>query len=229
MRILLTNDDGIDAPGLAALARAAATLGGDLVVVAPAECHSGCGHRVTTHAPLSVAEEGPARYRIGGTPADCVRVALGKLAPDVDLVLSGINRGGNLGVDVHHSGTVAAAREAALHGRPAIAVSQLVRPDGDVDWERSAAWLERVFRRIASAVPGAGTFWNVNFPVLPEAAPAPQLVECPVDPSPFALAYREVDGGWRWASDYHRRPRRTDGDVAVCFGGAIALSRVGVV
>ena len=113
MRILLTNDDGIDAPGLAALRDAAAVLGGDLVVVAPAECHSGCGHRVTTDRAIRVEELARGRFRVGGTPADCVRIAVAQLVPDAALVLSGINAGGNLGADVHHSGTVAAAREAA--------------------------------------------------------------------------------------------------------------------
>jgi len=226
--ILLTNDDGIDAPGLAALARAAERLDGRVVTVAPAECHSGCGHRVTTKGVLAVTAVGHDRWRVAGTPADCVRMALGHLVPETTLVLSGINRGGNLGVDVHHSGTVAAAREAALHGRAAVAVSQLVAPDGHVDWERATGWLVAAWSRLVAA-PAGGGFWNVNLPALPAGGAVPPLVECPVDASPFALAYQEADGGWRWASDYHRRPRRAGADVAVCFGGAISVSPVAVV
>lgn len=229
MRIVLTNDDGIDAPGLAALARAAAALGGRLVTVAPAECHSGCGHRVTTKDALEVTMLGTDRYRVGGTPADCVRVALARLLPDVDLVLSGINRGGNLGVDVHHSGTVAAAREAALHGRRAVAASQVLLPDGWVDWERSAEWLVGVFDRLLGEPPGPGGVWNVNLPALPADSPPPAIVACPVDPSPFTLGYRETADGWRWESSYHARPRQPAGDVAVCLGGAISVSRLGLV
>jgi len=229
MRILLTNDDGIDAPGLAALARAAAALGGSVVTVAPADCHSGCGHRVTTKGGLEVTPLGPERYRVAGTPADCVRIALAHLAPDVDLVLSGINRGGNLGVDVHHSGTVAAAREAALHGRRAVAASQVLLPDGWVDWERSAAWLVHVLERMAGPPPAPGVFWNVNLPALPPGAPLPEVVDCPVDPSPFHLAYRQTDAGFEWQSSYHQRPRRPAEDVAVCLGGGISVSRLGVV
>ena len=110
MKILLTNDDGIDAPGLEALAAAARCLAGEVVVVAPAEPHSGCGHRVTTDRPLAVAEIAAGWYRVSGTQADCVRLALGRLVPDAALVISGINAGGNLGADIHLSGTVAAAR-----------------------------------------------------------------------------------------------------------------------
>src|SRR5204862_6181773 len=111
MRLLLTNDDGILAPGLQALLETARQLG-DPLVVAPVEAQSGCSHRVTTDGPLSVERREPGRYAIDGTPADCVRVGLHRLAPDSAWVLSGINAGGNLGAAVWHSGTVAAAREA---------------------------------------------------------------------------------------------------------------------
>ena len=99
MQIVITNDDGIDTPGLAALEHAARGLG-DLVVIAPVAENSNCGHRVTTHAGLRVEQRGPARFAIHGTPADCVRLALHHLASDAGAVLSGINHGGNLGADV---------------------------------------------------------------------------------------------------------------------------------
>jgi 5'-nucleotidase len=226
MRILLTNDDGIDAPGLAALHAAAGCLGGELVVVAPAECHSGCGHRVTTDRPIRVAEVGPARYRVHGTPADCVRIALAEIVPDAGLVIAGINAGGNLGADIHHSGTVAAAREAALHGRRAVAASHYQRRGTAIDWDRAAAWVAEVLRALRDREHVPGEFWNVNLPDLPEAAPAPAVVECPVDASPFALGYRLTADGWHYESSYHERPRAAGGDVAVCFGGGISLSRV---
>src|SRR5262245_53768028 len=122
MKLLLTNDDGIDAPGLRALLAAAQPLG-EPVVVAPARAHSGCSHRVTTDGPFRVAAR-PDGFAVEGTPADCVRVALHDVAPDIAWVLSGINAGGNLGADVYHSGTVAAVREAVLHGLPGVALSQ---------------------------------------------------------------------------------------------------------
>jgi len=230
-RIVLTNDDGIDAPGLAALERAAESLGGEVAVVAPEECHSGGGHRVTTHRPVAVREVGPGRYAVAGTPADCTRLALATIVPGAGIVLSGINAGGNLGVDIHHSGTVAAAREAALHGRRAVAASQYRGRSAAIDWDRAAAWLVRALERIALEPCGPGEFWNVNFPDLPGAVPwsEPPLVVCPVDPSPFALGFRDTPEGWHWSADYHARPRLAGHDTAVCFGGAIALSRVRVV
>src|SRR5690348_6939518 len=123
MRILLTNDDGIDAPGLNALYQAAVLLG-EAILVGPLEAHSGCSHRVTTGKPIRVERQGSNRFAVAGTPADCVRLALYDLVREVDWVLAGVNEGGNLGADVHHSGTVAAVREAVLHGRPGIALSQ---------------------------------------------------------------------------------------------------------
>src|SRR5436853_563150 len=106
MRFLLTNDDGIDAPGLSALIEAARELG-EVAIVAPERTHSGCGHQVTTHGPIQLRRLAANRLAITGTPADCVRLALHSLAPDFDWVLSGVNAGGNLGADVFHSGTVA--------------------------------------------------------------------------------------------------------------------------
>jgi len=226
MKILLTNDDGIDAPGLEALAKAARALGGESVIVAPAEPHSGCGHRVTTGRPILVDDVGPARYRVHGTPADCVRIALARLAPDIDLVLSGINEGGNLGADIHHSGTVAAAREAALHGRRAVGASHYHRRGSAIDWPRAAAWLEVVLAELKDRTLGPGEFWNVNLPDRGASCEVPAVVDCLVDPSPFALEYDFRDGGWHFSGNYHERPRMPQGDVATCFAGHIAVSRL---
>jgi 5'-nucleotidase len=226
MRVVLTNDDGIEAPGLAALERAAAGLGATLVVVAPEECHSGCGHRVTTNRPIRVDDVAPGRFRVAGTPADCVRIALARLVPDATLVIAGINAGGNLGADIHHSGTVAAAREAALHGLPAVAASQYHRRGTSIEWDRSARWVAEVLATVLGRATGRGEFWNVNLPDLPAGAVDPGVVECAVDGSPFALDYRLTDDGWAYESSYHDRPRITGSDVDVCFGGQIAVSRV---
>ena len=203
-------------------------LGGEAVIVAPLEPHSGCGHRVTTDRPLRVHEHGPGRFAVAGTPADCVRIALATLVPDAAIVLAGINAGGNLGVDVHHSGTVAAAREAALHGRRALAASQYHRRGTEIDWERAARWLDDVLARLPLDATGSGEFWNVNMPDLPAAAAGPAIVECPLDASPFTLAYRETEGGWHYDCRYHERPRAAGGDVHVCFSGSIAVTRLRV-
>lgn len=226
MRILITNDDGIDAPGLEALRAAVGCLAGEIVVAAPALPHSGCGHRVTTDRPIRVAEVGPGRYRVEGTPADCVRIALARIVPDAALVVSGINAGGNLGADVHHSGTVAAAREAALHGLPALAASHYHRRGTTIDWGRAVSWVAEILRSLPDRGHEPGTFWNVNLPDLPAAAPAPGVVECQVDASPFDLVYRLDTDGWHYESSYHERPRLPGGDIDVCFAGGIALSRL---
>src|SRR5215472_15434125 len=136
-QLVLTNDDGIDAPGLAALARAAAALG-ELTVVAPAAAQSGVGHQVTTDGPLRVEARADRWYRVDGKPADCARLALTHFVPDAAWVLAGINQGANLGSDIYTSGTVAAVREAALLGCRAIAVSQYVGRGGELDWELAA-------------------------------------------------------------------------------------------
>ena len=229
MRVVLTNDDGIEAPGIRALHEAAAVLGMPLVVVAPAECHSGCGHRVTTDRGLRVDEIADGWFRVGGTPADCVRIALAKLVPDAAIVLSGINAGGNLGADIHLSGTVAAAREATLHGVTALAASQYRGGGTATDWERAARWLAAVLAAWRASPSVAGEFWNVNLPDLPAEASDPEVVACDVDVSPHGLDYGLTDAGWTYASCYHQRPRVAGGDVDVCFGGRIAVSRLRVV
>src|SRR5262245_18020009 len=126
MKILLTNDDGIDAPGIVTLHQIA-TQFGDSVIVAPHVALSGCSHQVTTDRPIRVTTLANNRHSIDGTSSDCVRIGLLQFATDVDWVLSGINDGGNMGVDVFMSGTVAAAREATLLGKKAVAISQYRR------------------------------------------------------------------------------------------------------
>src|SRR5436190_6597989 len=163
MKILLTNDDGIDALGLAALADAAQTLG-QLTWIAPHTHQSGCGHRVTTDGPIRLFRKDENRWAIDGTPADCVRVALFGLAKDVDWVLSGMNHGGNLGADVYISGTVAAVREAALHGKRAIAVSHYRKGNLEYDWERARRWMNRVLADVITQPLAVGQFWNVKLP-----------------------------------------------------------------
>ena len=125
LKIVIANDDGIDAPGLAALVRCARRLG-DVVIVAPQHPQSGIAHRVTTREPILINELEANRHSIDGTPADCARIALKVIAPDAGWLISGINPGANLGSDVYNSGTVAAAREAAILGYRAIAVSQYI-------------------------------------------------------------------------------------------------------
>lgn len=121
MKIVLTNDDGIDAPGIKALGEA---ISGEKIWIAPEKEYSQCGHQVTTNQGIKVEKRSEIEYAIGGTPADCIRLAVSHLCPDLSWVISGINSGGNMGVDVYISGTVAAVREAAIQGIPGIALSQ---------------------------------------------------------------------------------------------------------
>ena len=225
MKLLLTNDDGILAPGLEALVAAAGPRG-ELIVVAPDGALSGCSHRVTTNGPLGIERRGPGRYAVSGTPADCVRVGLHRLAPDADWVLSGINAGGNLGADVWHSGTVAAVREAVLHGWPGIALSQYHRRGRDIDWRRAAAWVAPLLHDLLARPWQPGTFWNVNLPDPDEGGPEPAVVFCPLDPSPLPLSYREEAEGLHYDGDYHQRRRVAGADVDACFGGNIAVTLV---
>jgi 5'-nucleotidase len=223
MNFLLTNDDGIDAPGLAALGAAVANLG-PCAWIAPFEPHSGCSHRVTTDGPLKVMPREELRWAIVGTPADCVRLGLTHFASQSTWVLSGINHGGNLGADVHHSGTVAAVREAALHGIPGIAVSQYHKRGMEIDWPRAVRWIKPLVADLLARPHQPGAFWNINLPHLPAEAPDPAVVFCPLDTSPLPIRYREEDGLWHYCGNYHERPRQQGSDVDVCFGGAIAVS-----
>ncbi len=171
MRILLSNDDGVEAPGLRALAEALSDLG-EVIVCAPDREQSASSHSISLHRPLRI-EELPAwegrsgairRYAVDGTPTDAVYVAINHLlkgAPP-DLVASGINRGPNLAQDVHYSGTVAAAREGAILGFPAIAFSQIGR--GKIDYAHAAAFARVLIPEVAKRGLPKGTLLNVNVP-----------------------------------------------------------------
>ena len=171
MRILLTNDDGIHAPGLALLEKVAAKLSDDVWVCAPTEEQSGAGHSLTLHMPVRLREHGERRYSVTGTPTDAINLALRKLFTDrkPDLVISGINNGENLADDVTYSGTISAAMEGALAGIKAIALSQALRDAGH-GFAAAEAWAEKVLRPLLTVPIARRTVINVNFPALaPEA------------------------------------------------------------
>ncbi|MEO6042161.1 MAG: 5'/3'-nucleotidase SurE [Croceibacterium sp.] len=168
MRILLTNDDGINAPGLALLETIARTLSDEVWVCAPAEENSGAGHSLTLHAPVRLRDHGARRYSVTGTPTDAVNLALRKLfaGGPPDLVISGINNGENLADDVTYSGTISAAMEAALAGIPAVALSQALR-DGGHGFAAAEAWAAEVLAPLLATPMALRTVINVNFPALP--------------------------------------------------------------
>jgi 5'-nucleotidase len=225
MNLLLTNDDGIDAPGLAALAEVASAHG-QLTWIAPHTHLSGCGHRVTTDGPIRLMRRDEARWAIDGTPADCVRVGLAKIAPDVAWVLSGLNHGGNLGADVYHSGTVAAVREAAMHGRPGIALSHYRKRGVEIDWQRAQSWMAQVLADLLERPCMPGTFWNVNLPSLTPQEPEPRVVHCPLESGPLPLSFRHDGDLLHYDGNYHQRVRGAGSDVDVCFAGDIAVTRL---
>jgi 5'-nucleotidase len=227
MKLLLTNDDGIDAPGLEALYQVDA-LFGEPVLVAPMEGHSGCSHRVTTGRPIRVIRRQPDRFVVEGTPADCVRLALHSLAADAAWVLAGLNEGGNLGADVHHSGTVAAVREAVLHGKPGIALSHYHKGNLPIDWRRAARWVQTILADLLARPWTPGTFWNINLPHLDPDQPDPETIFCPLDPGPLPLSYRAEGDSWHYDGNYHQRARMIGSDVDVCFAGNIAVTRITV-
>jgi 5'-nucleotidase len=228
MHFLLTNDDGIDAAGLGALRAASEALGKPLVV-APNRCHSGGGHQVTTHGPIGVNRREDGNFVIDGTPADCVRVGLDRVARAAEWILAGINHGGNLGVDLYMSGTAAAVREGVLHGKPGIAVSHYHRKGIDpLDWPRATRWLVPLLRDLTQRPWEPGTFWNINLPHLAGSAADPKIVFCPVDPSPLPVSYEAQGELLTYNANYHERPRQAGSDIDHCFNGRIAVSLVRV-
>ena len=229
MRILVTNDDGCDAPGLAVLKTLAAQLG-DAVVLAPRDPHSYAGHRVTENSPLLLAETAPGEFSLSGTPADCVRVALTSVFDDIDWVLAGINRGGNLGSDLFTSGTVAAAREAAFLGKPAIAISQYIQKGRALDWDLSRELALPVLEQLLAQSHAPKAYWNVNLPHLETCGgarcEAPAIVFCDPDNQPLDVRFHREGDSLRFAGSYQARPRTPGRDIDLCFQGAITVSRL---
>lgn len=181
MRILITNDDGIHAPGLKtlhAVAREVAGPDGEVWTVAPAYEQSGVGHCISYTKPMMIEQIGPHEYSVEGSPADCVLAALHDSMKDTppDLVLSGVNRGNNAAENALYSGTIGGALEAALQGVPAIAMSQYYGPANRNladPFEVAAGHGADVVRRILDATPvhheGYRLFFNVNFPPVASA------------------------------------------------------------
>lgn len=198
MRILLTNDDGVYAPGLRAL-RAELRKMGEVVVVAPAAEQSAVGHSITLLTPLLVQEvldddNQFMGWAVEGRPADCVKLALLELLPDPpDLVVSGLNAGSNAGINVLYSGTVAAAIEGAFFHRTSIAVSLEYTKPKPLDFPRAAAIAREVIEGIMAHRPAGGTLFNVNIPSL-EKGPVRGVRVVPQNVAPYVETFdRRVD------------------------------------
>ncbi len=232
--ILLTNDDGIDAPGLVAAYDAVCELG-SVHVVAPSSERSACSHAITLRRPITVERVthdhfGPS-FAVDGTPADCVRLAAAALfdAP-FDLVVSGINRGANAGVDTFYSGTIGGAREAAILGVHAIAFSQALRREVDTDWSKTAAAARLLAKDLLDeALPGPG-FWNVNFPAPIPDDPLAHVQRVPIaeHPMPMTFDRTEQDEGhklqFEYGASYWLRDVTGPSDFSVIRDGGISVT-----
>lgn len=205
MHILLTNDDGFHAPGIAALCHALTGLAGttSLTVVAPRDPQSAMGHSVTLDRGLAVAEVEAIEpqtglklsgYSVDGRPADCVKIAFEVLRPEgFDLVISGMNAGANIGVHVNYSGTVAAAREAAFRNVPAVAVSLHLRQEMP-QWALAAAYGRRALEQVLAAGLEPGTIANINVPAHDHGEPK-GMMTVPLSTAAPGDAYHQLDDG----------------------------------
>ena len=186
----------------------------------------GSPHRVTTHTPLHIEQRAANRFSVGGTPADCARIALTQIAPDALWLLAGINPGANLGSDVYQSGTVAAAREAAILGCKAMAVSQYISRDAEIRWDFTGSRARAVIRMLLQEPLPPGHFWNFNLPHPLEADVDPGFHFCGLDTNPHTFRYLRRGNYFTYVGDIHTRPRNPESDVAVCFGGQVAITRI---
>lgn len=224
MTIIITNDDGIDAPGIQALVQA--INGKNMIIAAPKDHQSGCGHQVTTTRAIRLERRSENAYAIAGTPADCVRIATSQISSNITLVLSGINAGGNLGVDAYISGTVAAVREAAMHGIPGIAISHYRKAKQQFDWDLATKWTTKIIDDLLQRSWEPGTFWNVNLPHLQPGEPDPQVVFCQPCTKPLPINYRIDGDDFYYVGEYSQRDRTLGSDVDVCFSGNIAVTQL---
>ncbi len=242
MRVLLTNDDGIDAPGIQTLHEAVQDFWQQREVmipegsplpqafrVAPQTQQSGCGHQLSTYSPIHVEHRDELSFAVGGTPADCVRLGLTAFVQEINWVLSGINAGSNLGADIYTSGTVAAVREAALHRIPAIAFSLHTVPGLAEDWQRARQWATKILHLLSDRPVEPGTYWNVNFPTLPADAPDPDVVFVPVCTQPLPIGFVLQDDHYHYTGRYPDRRQDPGSDTEACMGNqqiAITLLRL---
>lgn len=234
--IVLTNDDGYEAPGLQAAFNALRDLG-EVVVVAPQTERSACSHTITLRRPLIVERLAHDHYGetfiVEGTPADCVRLAYAELlGRGIDLVVSGVNNGANAGVDVFYSGTVAGAREGGILNIPSIAVSQALRRGVETNWHLVSELTRKLVGELLGETLNGPGFWNINFP-----APIPSDVQnhvhrVPVASHPMPMIFQrsERENGrvleFTYGASYWLREETAPTDYTVIRDGGIAISAV---
>lgn len=234
MNVLLTNDDGYEAPGIQAAFEAVSGLG-TVHVVAPRRQCSACSHQITLRRPITAERSiddrmGPI-WIVDGTPADCVRLGIAELVPSpIDLVVAGINSGANCGVDVYYSGTVAAAREGAIASLRSIALSHATNGEVDVDWSAAANICAAIIRNLmGEALAGKG-FWSVNLPVRLTSDAADRIQRVPVSPQPTPMQFERTehhDGKtleFNYDGPYWSRETTGRCDYDVVRNGGISIS-----
>lgn len=233
MRILLTNDDGIDAPGLHALRQIASELSDDVWVVAPERNQSGAGHSLTLHEPLRMRELDPRAFAVTGTPTDCVIMAVRHILTDKapTLVLSGVNRGANLAEDVTYSGTIAGAFEGTTLGIRSIALSLAygIEPGKGLRWETAIAHAPALIRKLLALKWDPWSLMNVNFPDCdPDKVAGIKVTEQGRrDPGMLAIDERQDTWGtpYYWLAFKRRRSNAPDGsDLAAIYANQISVT-----
>lgn len=230
VNILLTNDDGFDAPGLRALERAVAGLG-TVWTIAPQTEQSAKSHALSMRDPIRAIERGSRQWAVTGTPADCVYLGVNQLLPSPpDIVISGINAGSNLATDVFYSGTVAGAREAACFGLRALAaslwISRRFNPGGEPHWETAGAWVRQVAERMLARPVRAGVLYNLNVPDLAEPRGLQLTTLGRRHYQPTVDARRDLRGQpYYWiGGDHDRFEGAADSDGHVCEAGWVTLT-----
>lgn len=229
-RVLVSNDDGVHSPGIKALTRAVKRMARDVWVVAPETEQSATAHSLTLRRPLRIRRAGSKRFAVDGTPTDCVLLAINKIMKDhrPDIVLSGINRGANLGDDVTYSGTIAAAIEAVILGVPAVALSQHYEDGSPIRWSTAEECLPDVMRTLQGFDLHDDTLLNINFPDV--AASEVRGIEATwqgarklgdhIQPGhdPKGEPYYWI-GSFRAAEKFHK-----GSDLHTVYGGAISIT-----
>ena len=218
MNILCTNDDGYGAIGLEHLIKACSKWG-NVWVVAPDQQKSECSHQLNTQINLCPVVKDDRHWALNGSPADCTRLAVSALIPEkIDLVCSGINSGGNLGVDAFYSGTVAAAREAHLLGYPAISFSMVLERGVEPNWNMAENGVNLTIERWIEEGK-SNKLVNVNFPAQPHDGQL-KILDCPLETSPLDVQFtKTTEHGYRYCGRYHDRKRGSGSDVDRCFSG----------
>lgn len=227
---LVTNDDGIDAQGVGILAEVLGEMG-RVIVLAPDKACSGVSHKVTLWEPVQIIEEKGKKdwYRVHGMPADCIRIGIGQFLPEADFVFAGVNLGANLGYDTYLSGTVAAAREAAFQGKPAMAVSQYIGPNGRPYGEKAREILRKILPELMDIPLATGEFYNINLPQADPLVPAiPPWRFCYMEKTAYDFPVKKDENLYAYKADIHKRPQPAGSDVALCFSGQISVTRFAV-